>query len=45
MEIAIAIFVGIWIAAAGVLSFVRIKKDYFDTTNPSDLEPKGDDRP
>lgn len=28
MEYAIAIFVGIWIAGAGILSYVRVKKDY-----------------
>ncbi len=28
MEYAIAVFVGIWIASAGILSYTRMKKDY-----------------
>ena len=28
MEYAIAIFVGVWIATAGLLAFGRIKKDF-----------------
>lgn len=32
MEYAIAIFVGLWISAAGILAYYRIKKD-FDTDN------------
>lgn len=30
MEYAIAIFVGLWICAAGLLSYRRIKKDFRD---------------
>lgn len=45
MEIAIAVFVGVWIAAAGILSFVRIKKDYTDIGQPTDSNEEGDDRP
>lgn len=30
MEYAIAIFVGAWIAVAGILAYSRIKKDYSD---------------
>lgn len=33
MEYAIAIFVGIWIAGAGILSYVRVKKDYKEVNN------------
>ncbi len=32
MEYAIAIFVGLWIAAAGMLAYLRVKKD-FDNIN------------
>ncbi len=38
MEYAIAIFVGVWISAAGLLAYYRIKKDF------SDLEEKKDDK-
>lgn len=30
MEYAIAIFVGLWIAAAGILAYSRISKDFAD---------------
>lgn len=30
MEYVIAVFVGIWIAAAGLLAYIRIKKDFSD---------------
>lgn len=39
MEYAIAIFVGVWIAAAGMLSYRRIKKDFEDIDISTD---KGD---
>lgn len=45
MEIAIAVFVGVWIAAAGILSFVRIKKDYANIDQPTDSKEEGVDRP
>lgn len=40
MEYAIAIFVGIWISAAGILAYYRIKKDFadLDTTDKNDKE-------
>lgn len=28
MEYVIAIFVGVWISAAGILAYLRIKKDF-----------------
>ena len=39
MEYAIAIFVGIWISAAGLLSYSRINKDFKDIDTSTD---KGD---
>lgn len=30
MEYVIAVFVGIWIASAGLLAYVQIKKDFSD---------------
>ena len=45
MEIAIAVFVGVWIAAAGILSYVRIKKDYADIDLSDNSDQKGDDLP
>ena len=30
MEYVIAIFVGVWIAAAGLLAYSRVKKDFKD---------------
>lgn len=44
MEIVIAVFVGVWIATAGIVSFVRIKKDYSDISQPTDSTKEGDDR-
>ena len=31
MEIAIAVFLGCWISAAGFLAYRRLKKDYEET--------------
>ncbi len=33
MEYAIAIFVGVWVAAAGMLAYWRISKDFKNATN------------
>ena len=41
MEFAIAIFVGIWISAAGLLAYHRISKDFADTDNSGTKENKG----
>ena len=38
MEYAIAIFVGVWISAAGILAYLRIKKDFKEVTK--DVEEK-----
>ncbi len=39
MEYAIAIFVGIWISAAGLLAYYRINKDFKDLdTSKKDKE-------
>ncbi len=32
MEIAIAVFLGCWIAGAGILAYRRLKKDFRDKT-------------
>lgn len=40
MEYAIAIFVGVWIAAAGLLAYVRISKDFKNNENPEDKQEK-----
>lgn len=31
MEYVIAFFVGVWISAAGIMAYFRIKKDFEDT--------------
>ncbi len=36
MEFAIAIFVGIWVAAAGLLAYWRVKKDFNETDKKED---------
>lgn len=36
MEFAIAIFVGIWVAAAGLLAYCRIKRDFDDIEKKED---------
>lgn len=41
MEFAIAIFVGIWISAAGMLAYHRINKDFSDIQNSDSKENKG----
>ena len=28
MEIAIAVFIGIWIVSAGIISYIRLERDY-----------------
>ena len=41
MEFVIAVFVGIWIAAAGVIAYSRIKKD-FSILDEKENDKKGD---
>ena len=36
MEYVIALFAGIWIAVAGVVSYVRIAKDYKEISDAED---------
>ena len=38
MEFAIAVFVGIWVAAAGLLAYWRVKRDF------DEIEKKEDDK-
>lgn len=44
MEYVIAIFVGIWISAAGLTAYFRIKKDFADTDVPESKKDKGGDK-
>lgn len=38
MEYAIAVFVGIWISAAGILAYCRIDRDFSDVTEKNGKE-------
>lgn len=38
MEYAIAIFVGVWIAVAGLLAYKRISADYKDVNNEQEVK-------
>ena len=44
MEYAIAIFVGVWISAAGILAYYRIKKDFADIESSGNKDKEGDKR-
>ncbi|MBQ3499423.1 MAG: hypothetical protein IJA87_09905 [Clostridia bacterium] len=44
MEYAIAIFVGLWISAAGILAYYRIKKDFADTDKADNKQNKAGDQ-
>ena len=44
MEYVIAIFVGIWISAAGILAYFRIKKDFADVDVSDSKKDKESDR-
>lgn len=41
MEYAIAIFVGLWIAAAGILAYSRISKDFADISKEDVIGEEG----
>lgn len=43
MEYAIAIFVGVWITAAGLLAFFRVRKDFADLDTSDDKKNNGGD--
>ena len=38
MEIAIAVFIGAWIALAAILAFRRLKKDFNETVGKEDKQ-------
>lgn len=33
METAIAVFLGVWLCAAGIIGYVKLKKEYDEETN------------
>lgn len=44
MEYVIAIFVGVWISAAGILAYFRIKKDFADVDVSDNAKDKEGDK-